>query len=149
MRGKRKWGKREREKEGGERERLSVACLCLMEVPGVALGLLHYTINGGSLGGKPCFSITPTRARARAHKHAPSDKLNSAPERCLDVSLLLCREVPSSGRLLACLLAWLNPELGLRAVSGVDGTQAQPFRASHTEEMAAAAAAEAVGDLMR
>lgn len=44
----------------GERVRLSVACLCLMEVPGVALRLLHFTINGGSLWGKPCFSITPT-----------------------------------------------------------------------------------------
>ena len=60
--GKRKWGERE-----GERERLSVACLCLMEVPGVTLRLLHFTINGGSLRGKPSFSITPTHTYTQTH----------------------------------------------------------------------------------
>lgn len=70
MRGerKRKWGER-------ERERLSVACLCLMEVPGVALRLLHFTINGGSLWGKPCFSITPTLTHSTlTHTHTPCNK---------------------------------------------------------------------------
>ena len=59
---KRKWGERE-----GKRERLSVACLCLMEVPGVALRLLHFTINGVSLRGKLCFSITPTHIYTDTH----------------------------------------------------------------------------------
>lgn len=57
---KRKWGER-------KRARLSVACLCLMEVPGVALGLLHFTINGGSLWGKTCFSTTPTHSHTCTH----------------------------------------------------------------------------------
>lgn len=72
------WGKRKwKEKEGERgREGLSVACLCLMEVPGVALGLLHFTINGGSLRGKPCFSITPTHTRTLSHtlSHTSSRK---------------------------------------------------------------------------
>lgn len=55
-----------------EREWLSVACLCLMEVPGVALGLLHFTINGGSLRGKPCFSITPTHTHTLTHTSSKS-----------------------------------------------------------------------------
>ncbi len=57
----------ERKRKWGERERLSVACLCLMEVPGVALRLLHFTINGGSLWGKPCFSITPRHTHTHTH----------------------------------------------------------------------------------
>lgn len=59
----------ERKRKWGERERLSVACLCLMEVPGVALRLLHFTINGGSLRGKPCFSITPTHTHSHTCTH--------------------------------------------------------------------------------
>lgn len=84
---------RVRGKESGEREeerqRLSVACLCLMEVPGVALRLLHFTINGGSLKGEPCFSITPTHTHT--HTHPVINllvELNSAPEFCLNVSLV-------------------------------------------------------------
>lgn len=82
--GEKKVGReREGEREGaGEREGLSVACLCLMEVPGVALGLLHFTINGGSLQGKPSFSITPTHTRTHTH---PAVNLQVEAELCLFV----------------------------------------------------------------
>lgn len=51
-----------------------------MEVPGVALGLLHFTINGGSLWGKPCFSITPTHTLTH-----PATNLQVEAELCLFV----------------------------------------------------------------
>jgi len=81
-------GERERAKER-EREGLSVACLCLMEVPGVALRLLHFTINGGSLRGEPCFSITPTHTHTHTHTRThtySSNKPSGFAELCLDVS---------------------------------------------------------------
>ena len=77
-------GERE-EKVGREGERLSVACLCLMEVPGVALRLLHFTINGGSLWGKPCFSITPTQTHTDTHMHTTSSKPSGSDELCTGV----------------------------------------------------------------
>lgn len=63
---------------GREKEGLSVACLCLMEVPGVALGLLHFTINGGALWGTPCSSITPTHTLTHTQQQTCRLKLNSA-----------------------------------------------------------------------
>lgn len=73
------WGKESgKSARGREKEGLSVACLCLMEVPGVALGLLHFTINGGSLWGNPCFSITPTHTLTH-----PATNLQVGAELCL------------------------------------------------------------------
>lgn len=98
------WGKGKWEERG--REGLSVACLCLMEVPGVALGLLHFTINGGSLQGKPCFSITPTHTHTLTH---PARNFQVEAELCSGV-LPLCAGVLSD----AAAGFWVGPNRGRR-----------------------------------